>query len=674
AGQLGNEVAPRTKAAAAVHSIEQDEPEQEAIDEELEAMEALLADFGEDEAAPQEPGYFEEDEAAEILAMMIKEKRKTYTQSAQIKKDKELGRGYRQGAGNYRDRTGPIRPGTYKLSIAELKQRTLCKRCNKVGHWHRECPNPPAAGSRESQKEAHLLEIDLEPYEDALFCHYLEAGDQPEALHEPESGFDILSGSKEPQGYGKGRDKTTYNAVIPCSVGRRGCYMKPAVFTEGHSRNAPFLISLRFLMQSGAVISLKEVALNVPWLEDNTGSLKCSTSAPSAFSSKKTRTAVPLLRLPPLLPAMDCSSPKNKRAREQPDPDRLNTIYVCWQRMILKVAVCPIAQLTVSMFKNSVDASLQHVKNHLEELRPESLRDLRDEVNKVLNNRQTEDHDMYEQFREWRKNRKTSPSSKDGSYALIPEEEESESGFTLTSGYAHFNQKTGSRGRRLSTPSPRSPGQPPQGPPTPQPVRQKLPTRSQKTHTSTSSAKTKNKMMEVDHEKLRVESNALITDKKVQQEIYTTAFHVLDPDTPICDCRQGCKVELSATTQNPDKVFYNCANTEPQRQCGVFRWAPVQPLLDDSFAEMRHRLAQGYPRNLTSRELLVKILQKSCPHHSTVASGSNAFVHRTRCRACQKVINIERKASSSEKMSGSEAESFNHEEYATFIQWKRDRY
>ena len=341
AGQLGNEVASKNKTAAAVHVIEQDEIEENPEDEELGAMEAMLADLAEEDSAPQEPGYFEEDEAAEILAMMIKEKRKTYTQSAQIKKDKELGRGYRQGAGNanFRDRAGPIRPGTYKLSIAELKQRTRCKRCNKFGHWHRECPNPPAAGSsRDSQKETHLLEIDLEPYEDSLFCHYLEAEDHQGPHPESELTSDILSRSLEPKGYGKGRSvfdidlhtseldympgrvydvwyggslsydddacatidtgcqrtaigsetlkrmkpfwppdlqwyqqnevnkfrsvhgvsQTNHNAVIPCSVGRRGCYMKPAVFTEGHSKHAPFLISLRFLMQSGAIISLKD--------------------------------------------------------------------------------------------------------------------------------------------------------------------------------------------------------------------------------------------------------------------------------------------------------------------------------------------------------------------------------------------------------------------------------
>ena len=55
-----------------------------------------------------------------------------------------------------------------------------------------------------------------------------------------------------------GVSQTSYNAVVPCSLGPKGCYLKPAVFDQGHSAKAPFLISLRFLIQGDAVISLVE--------------------------------------------------------------------------------------------------------------------------------------------------------------------------------------------------------------------------------------------------------------------------------------------------------------------------------------------------------------------------------------------------------------------------------
>ena len=384
---------------------------------------------------------------------------------------------------------------------------------------------------------------------------------------------------------------------------------------------------------------------------------------------------------------MDCSSPTNKRAREQQPNPRLNVIYMCWQRVILKVAIFlkPVARLAVSMFAGSVDASVAHVRNHLGEIPPEILKALRDDVNDALNRHQSEEFELFKQYREWKKAKSATGSSKDGSFMMINEkDDDAVSQLTLESGYTHFNTRTGSRGRRLATPSPSSP---PRGPPPPLPVNQST---NRKANSSSSSRTTSIKTSamatsattgrpsnpgERDKQQLERETNAVVTDKKVQQEIFTATFNVLWRDIPICQCNMGCKVELSATTQNPSRVFFNCSNPEPQNQCGTFVWSPVQPLLDEEYAETRARVCQGYPRSLTARESLVRVLQDLCPHHSVIASGSNAFVHRTRCRACQKVISIEHKNNRSPEMkSSSEAESYNPEDYQAFLQWKRDRY
>ena len=160
-------------ATSAVHHLDGNEP-QDSEDPEIAEMEALLTDLTEIPANPEEDelGTFDEDEAAEILAVMLKEKKKTYVQSAQIKKDRELGRGYRQGGkGNGKD--GPLRSGTYKLSITELKQRTRCRRCGRLGHWQKECPMP--AGTTKEQ-QTRFLEIEFDEAEDAMFCHYLDMG------------------------------------------------------------------------------------------------------------------------------------------------------------------------------------------------------------------------------------------------------------------------------------------------------------------------------------------------------------------------------------------------------------------------------------------------------------------------------------------------------------------
>ena len=114
ASQLGLEGQDRkTKASAtATPAVNLVEGELDDLDEDLEPrdgdiaeMEALLTDLQSGNGGADEIGVFDEDEAAEILAAMIKEKRKSYTQSAQLKKDKELGRGFRQGAP---PRDGPL--------------------------------------------------------------------------------------------------------------------------------------------------------------------------------------------------------------------------------------------------------------------------------------------------------------------------------------------------------------------------------------------------------------------------------------------------------------------------------------------------------------------------------------------------------------------------------------
>ena len=53
-----------------------------------------------------------------------------------------------------------------------------------------------------------------------------------------------------------GRSKTTHVAMVPSSLGPRGSVLKPAVFQDDASKNAPFLISLPFLMHCRAVLHL----------------------------------------------------------------------------------------------------------------------------------------------------------------------------------------------------------------------------------------------------------------------------------------------------------------------------------------------------------------------------------------------------------------------------------
>ena len=47
----------------------------------------------------------------------------------------------------------PLSPHTVKtkskILVARLKSISKCAKCEERGHWHRECPKPPRAGSLE---------------------------------------------------------------------------------------------------------------------------------------------------------------------------------------------------------------------------------------------------------------------------------------------------------------------------------------------------------------------------------------------------------------------------------------------------------------------------------------------------------------------------------------------
>ena len=53
-----------------------------------------------------------------------------------------------------------------------------------------------------------------------------------------------------------GTSTTTHSASIPTSLGNKGSILRPAIFNEGESRQAPFLISLPFLLHCRAVLYL----------------------------------------------------------------------------------------------------------------------------------------------------------------------------------------------------------------------------------------------------------------------------------------------------------------------------------------------------------------------------------------------------------------------------------
>ncbi|CAE7232206.1 RE1 [Symbiodinium sp. CCMP2456] len=646
ANQLGNDSMmknPKTPSSA-VHLVE--DPDDAGLDlldeiddtEDLDTMETMLADLL--DADPPEPGTFEESEAAEILAMMIKEKKKSYVQSAQLKKDRELGRGYRGGAsgGPSRAAQGPIRPGTYRLSIAELKQRTRCQKCGQLGHWKRECPNKPSGAGSSNQKETHLLEVELDDYEDAMFCHMLERIPVDGGTASQGSGTEpVLNEENEPKGYG-------HDLSIPLYIGPTG-------------------------------------ALRIPLNQFNPEMLQALTQAEQKIQ-KSSCNEFEVLSLSELAASiMDCSSPTNKRARpEGADQDRTGRAVSAWQRFLLKIIVMfrPAVQFMVNVVQGSLDRSFNHVKENVAEFQVTHLEELKKAVDAAIKDKTESDRMMFVRFQNWKKERAYSskglappapPTETEKEFEMVEEESS-----LLT---MHCSE-VGSRGRRLSRPRTDSA---PRGPPPPEPVKYSKKSSFAPSETSSAfSMSTTKQPVPTTPMPPSYSPEGVITDKMKQQEVFTASAHLFNNRLVVCRCHPDrmCKMELSQTPVNYKRLFFNCSEKNEERQCGFFQWCENQPMLEDGYKETRERIRRSYPRDLTPREMLVMMCQDLCGHHATTRAGSNGFVTRVRCRTCQKLISYETKSmipvSTAEPAAGSsipeESESSLQADYQEFLKWQ----
>ena len=110
-----------TKSMAEVMgSVDDEDPNVGVAD--FQDIELFLAEHVEDDTAPTDE-CFDEKDVADILAVSWKEKRQELArlkQSRQFNKEADTRRSFR-------------------IEVEELKKRTRCHKCKKVGHWAREC-------------------------------------------------------------------------------------------------------------------------------------------------------------------------------------------------------------------------------------------------------------------------------------------------------------------------------------------------------------------------------------------------------------------------------------------------------------------------------------------------------------------------------------------------------
>ena len=298
---LGNE---KKKNTSEVHALDNDPPgllpDQDYNPDEEDTLEEGAEVLPDDDETVTE---ITESEAKEVLMTMIRDKPKnrTFQGAMKAKKNRDLARGF--GAG----RDGGLRPGTYKVSIEELKKRTKCHKCSELGHWSRECPNKTRSKTdgktkdvrhlfSEQPDEAEFLYLDSEaaasassdqqgpsgqPSAQADFvymsvpvhpcyhtqqvsnvfddgCATLDMGCQRMAvgMNALERYSQLLPTGLKLQFVAEKHQfrsvhqtsVTTRVAIVPSSLGQRGSFLKPAIFEEEHCRTAPFFDQPFFLV------------------------------------------------------------------------------------------------------------------------------------------------------------------------------------------------------------------------------------------------------------------------------------------------------------------------------------------------------------------------------------------------------------------------------------------
>ena len=135
----------KSKRPTNVLAVEKEPPSELGLLKEPEAfedVEALLADYGMEEKAanPDDEGPLSESEVAEALAVSWKERRH------------EIGR--MQKARQFGSADAARR--SFRIEVEELKKRTRCRRCGKLGHWQKECRSKAPANPARSSQDAGI--------------------------------------------------------------------------------------------------------------------------------------------------------------------------------------------------------------------------------------------------------------------------------------------------------------------------------------------------------------------------------------------------------------------------------------------------------------------------------------------------------------------------------------
>eukprot|EP00435_Cladocopium_sp_Y103_P046298 s788_g13.t1 len=216
-----------------IQYVDATEVESETDAEPTELLLATLADLEDSENATEnDPVILTESETKEILMTMVKDHRskgRSYSGAMKAKKNRDLARGF--GAG----RDGILRPGTYEVSISELKKRTRCNACGLTGHWARECPTKPKRSADSSKtdgfktkpKEMNFLQ-EHQPLAESEFFYLESASPSGQEQHVSSFADEGADFCDEPAG------SIDRHAATECSTSLQPLEQAPVLSTAMH--------------------------------------------------------------------------------------------------------------------------------------------------------------------------------------------------------------------------------------------------------------------------------------------------------------------------------------------------------------------------------------------------------------------------------------------------------
>lgn len=648
------------------------------LEEPTEVMLATLAELDDPEASGEEPSVIlTEAETKEIMLTMVRDskgrgKGRTFSGALKAKKNRDLARGY--GAG----RDGALRPGTYQVSISELKKRTKCNRCGAVGHWARECSMPKATSTASSSsrsstttaKEMNYLQMESIPesefyyleadeefsrptvgrlvdplasnsddesvsnsdllfrgvykerprifpcyhliYQEDTGCATIDTGCQRMAIglvtlqklqRTQPSELPIIFRNEKHQFRSVHKVSCTERlACIPCSLGPRGCVLRPAVFEEEHSSEAPFLLSLPFLLHCEATLILDENKGLTLVSKQFDFKVACHLGPSGALR-------VPIQQFTTLMMRhLVDQLGSNTDEYEVLQTEQIGTANVSAGEPIS--ASRDYTRLS-DRCSNPGTSSIRDPSSHGDrrafyEARPQRT-DLEssDPAGLGADGHQGSDH-------HWSGNRTPStgaPQDAKTSWCYGS----ADSGDGCLDGDRSAGSAGGADGRTTSGTSSIHDATPPES-----------------EWSKVSSQTPRRSVSETPLTPPRPSSEIPQTPEYRQPSMWEVPPTVEVNKAPICRCGDRATIFISKTARNPDRLFWRCPRGRG-KQCSFFQW------LEDQSFQIRDVQPQ-------SMEYIRKRMQEECPHRITTRAGPNAFFDQTTCKDCGKLLRKERKS------------------------------